>query len=336
MLGRLNPRLVREHLSSLALAAAANRGAGSAASRTSVEDRDPAVWPVDCFHLPTDRFAKLNAFPQDARIRFVESTHKYYIDGKEAPTSVTSVVHSPFPHFDTQAQAHRCVGKPKYAGLDARAIARQWQANGTAAANLGTTMHAAVEVALNTGYWSQDPRIQPELAMARDFVATEIDGRGLEVFRTEPTVFVDPARADFVLPGSVDCLCRDPKTGELWIFDWKRVEKLDLSVGGRFGWGEPPFDRLENIKHSHYSLQLHVYRYILVHYYGFAVPKENLFMVAFHPANTGYRMIRAADVADLVATELMGQFPKYLAKIEHSKRATAATEAWRDGAASPS
>lgn len=328
--------LRRSFQTGVALAArgVASADGGAAASRTAIEERDPRVWPCDCLALPTDALANRNPFPQDARIRFVESTHKYYIDGKVAPTSVTSVAHAPFPHFDTRARAEGCVGADKYRGLTARQIARQWAESGRRASALGTTMHAAVEVALNTGYWSRDHRIQPELALARDFVQKEIVDRGLEVFRTEPTVFGPLGGPDGpLLPGSVDCLCRDPKTGELWIFDWKRVEKLDVTVGGRFGWGEPPFNRLENTKHSHYSLQLHVYRHILVHHYGFTIDPKNLYMVTLHPANTGYRMLRAADVSDLVATELMGpRYPVYLDKIEHGKRADAANEAWRAGA----
>lgn len=309
------------------------RDDGGGAARVAMEDRDPEVWPCDCAMLPTDVLSRRNPFPQDKRIRFVESTHKYYIDGEEAPTSTTSIVHAPFPHFDTKGRAQAAVGKPKYPGMSARQIARSWAAAGRNAANHGTTMHAAIEVAINTGYWSQDPRIQTELAMARDFIAKEIEPRGLEWFRTEPTVFVDPKKSPggFVLPGSVDCLCRHPETGEVWVFDWKRVKGLDQpSARGNFGWGFPPFDKLENTKVSHYSLQLHVYRHILVHYYGFKIPKENLFMVAFHPAYPTYLMVPAIDVEHLV-DHIMSNYPRYLEIAMKNRQEEREVEAWRDG-----
>lgn len=306
-----------------------NDGGGNA--RTGIDERDPEIWPCDCATLPTDVLSRKHPFPQDKRIRFVESTHKYYIDGMESPTSTTSIVHAPFPHFDTKAQAEAATQSQKYAGKSARQIARIWKASGTSAANLGTTMHAAIEVAINTQYWSKDPRIQTELSMAKDFIAKEIVPRGLEFFRTEPTVFVDPKTSPggFVLPGSVDCLCRHPKTGELWVFDWKRVKGLeDAKVGGRFGWGiHPPFDKLENTKVSHYSLQLHVYRHILVHYYGFKIPKENLYMVAFHPAYPTYKMVQALDLENEV-NHIMTNFPRYLEIANQNKKLDADAEAW--------
>lgn len=324
----LPPSLIRSFETAVALSA--QGASGSVASRTAMHDRNPLVWPCDCLAMPTDALAKRNPFPQDKRIRFVESTHKYYIDGVEAVTSVTSMAHAPFPHFDTKERAEASVGNHKYAGLTALEIAQQWSDSGERASSLGTTMHAAIEVALNTNYWSTDHRIQPELAMARAFFNTEVAGRGLEVFRTEPTIFGPLGDSGLVLPGSVDCLCRDPNTGELWIFDWKRVEKLYVSVAGRFGWGEGPFNRLENIKYAQYSLQLHIYRHILVNHYGFSIHPDNLYMVALHPANTGYRMLRALDVSDLVATELMGSnFAAHLETIRHHKACDAASEAWK-------
>lgn len=301
-------------------------------ARISLGDRNKDVWPVDCLQLPTDSLARQNPFPQDSRIRFVEDTHLYYIDGVESPLSVTGFIQAPFEHFDAKAKccelAERNDGK--YAGMTPRQIARGWIENANMASQLGTTMHAAVEIALNTGYWSLDPRIQPEMAMAKQFVQNEIVAKGLVPFRTEPIVFIDPQREPMgrMLPGSVDCVCRNPATGEYTVFDWKRAKDLVKTNNGRFGFGTAgPFVQDEAISFSKYSVQLHVYRYILQTYYGLVIPKENLYMVVFHPQNNNYVMFRAKDMSERIPW-LLEHYDWCVEQYLANKRTDAEYAAW--------
>ena len=82
---------------------------------------------------------------------------------------------------------------------------------------------------------------------------------------------------------------------------YREIPKIDLTQNGRFGWGRSPiYNKLENLKFIHYSLQLHVYRYIFVNHYGKNVPKENLYIVLFHPDNESYKAIQAKDVSEEV------------------------------------
>lgn len=308
---------------------------GGGGARISIFERDPSQWPSDCYFLSTDRLSFLNAFPQDSRIRFVEKTHKYYIDGIEAPTSVTSLVHSPFPQFDPRVKIPNMrTRESQYPGMTTRQIASLWEASGKEASRLGTKMHAAIEVALNTGYWSLDPEIQTELHMAREFVQHEIVDKDLEVYRTEPTPFIDPklTAGGMMLPGSVDCVCRNKNTGEFEIMDWKRVpahKKLGATMGGAYGYGLPPFDHLEAISFYQYSLQLYVYRYILMRYYHLSVPKSGLYMVSFHPENPTYIKIRAHDV-EREAEYLIDHYWDYLKIIHHHQAVDKQIVQWRE------
>lgn len=282
----------------------ASGGGAAPAARISVAERDVTAWPCDCLWLPTDAVAKAHPFERDSRIRFEEGPHLYYIDGSKTPESisVTGFVGAPLGEFDAQTKLASMSAdkKAKYgAGLSDREIARMWKQDGNTAARLGTKMHAAIEVALNTGYWSLDPEIQPELRMAQNFVEVEIVQAGLEVWRTEPIVFGDFTDGT-KLPGSVDCLCRDRVTGEFTVMDWKRCKPIEMTVNGRFGHGEPPFDRCECIKYYKYSLQLHTYRYIFEKHYGIRIPPENLYMVSFHPTAPSYCKLQAAPLANLV------------------------------------
>ena len=319
----------RLYLSALAQA---NQGKGDA--RISIEDRDKAVWPCDCLYLSTDVLARKNPFPQDARITFVESTHKYYIDGQESPISVTGFIKAPFSDFDARAQCERLAksDNPKYVGMTPREIALSWIENGNSASGLGTRMHAAVEVALNTGYWSQDPLILPEMAMAQRFVKEQITDKGLVPFRTEPIVFVDPKlNGGKVLPGSVDCVCHNPTTDEYTVFDWKRSKNLVKTMDGRHGFGHAgPFTNDEDIDYTKYSVQLHTYRYILQTYYGLTIPKDNLYMVVFHPRNQGYVMFRAKDVSDKIPW-LIEHYDWCVKQSAASKAMEADYKAWATG-----
>ena len=112
--------------------------------------------------------ARAFAHPRDARIRFVEDTHKYYLDGKQLPLSVTGFYSAYFGHFDGQAVVARYINnwrhnnKHKYhpflRALDdmgvprsrqGDVIRRAWAENGDHQSSLGTSMHRAIELFLN-------------------------------------------------------------------------------------------------------------------------------------------------------------------------------------------
>lgn len=305
---------------------------GKSGARIDVTARDQQVWPVDCRYLSTSVLARRNPFPEDARIDFVESTHKYYVDGREAPISVTGFVHAPFPAFDTQERIAAMSLKTRetnYKGLTDKQIARQWADNAAQASQLGTCMHAAMEVYLNTGYLSQDPRISREVVMIKDFVAKEIEGKGLQIFRTEPTIFADDPVTGLLLPGSVDCIFYDPQRHEYGVLDWKRSKEIVMTAHGRYGYGEGPFGQLENTNFYQYSLQLHTYCHILRKFYGLNVNPTRLFMVVIHPNYESYQMIQAADVQDLVVNELFTFPDKYIAMAREHKKIEEKTHTWR-------
>lgn len=325
--------LDRVYLSALGfLAAHSKADANDDKTVMQIMDRNGDTWPMDCALLPTTRLATRHPFPQDSRIRFVEATHKYFIDGVPAPVSVTSFIHAPFPTFDTPSVIGKMSARGRadkgFAGLSDQAIARVWKANAEVASRLGTRMHAAIEVALNTDYWSKDPSIAVELAMARDFFQTEIYAKGYQIFRTEPKVFIEPPT---LLPGSVDCIFYDPARQEYGILDWKRSKEIVMTANGFRGRGTTaPFDQLENVNYAHYSLQLNLYAYILRTYYHLNVALDKLFIVVFHPnnANHTYQMIPTLNVYAM-AEALVRDYPTYLAMALEHTELEKKIDAWR-------
>ena len=75
-------------------------------------------------------------------LTFDEKEHRYYLHGQEMP-SVSSIVEH-FAPFDSLAMATKCSINPKheYFGRDPQEIVAIWAANGRAAAQAGTDVHA--------------------------------------------------------------------------------------------------------------------------------------------------------------------------------------------------
>lgn len=320
-----NPTMNRLALSRYALASEKDGG-----SRIKLSDRDLTVWPQDCRYISTSYLAQKNPFPRDADIVLDEASHVYTINGKDAPFSSTGFVHSPFSHFDPRVAIPMMNPEKRFSqhsNRTDRQIARFWKKLGEEASSMGTRVHAAVEIALNTGYWSKDHRIQVEIHQAMDFYKKEVVDKGLQVYRTEPMIYLE--LPNFVLPGSVDCIFYDSKTNEYGLFDWKRSKGIKTSASGRNGYGMIPFDQMEDLNYSHYSLQLCLYAYILKTQYGLNVNPRRLYIVVFHPNFGSYQMYQAADVYHLIETELIPNREKYVRIMRNNKALEEEIEKWR-------
>lgn len=306
------------------------------AARISVQARDPAAWPSDCIHVGTDALARQNPHPQDAEIRFDEGPHLYYVRGSETPVqiSVTGICHSLFPAKSSRdfLQMNEQTRQTKYANMSDDDILRQWKRDADAASASGTMMHAAIETFFNTfdrqlrwGFLSRDPRLQIEMSMFRSWMQREFLPRGLVPFRTEMLVFGGSDESTTVA-GSIDFVAQrlapdGSKTDEFFIFDWKRAKDLKISVQGKFGWSDmlPQF-KLENTNFVHYSIQLHVYRYIMMHFFNFPpIPVANLYLVVLHPSQTSYKMVQCADVSHVIP-EIFRRMPDVIERYKQQKQ----------------
>ena len=114
----------------------------------------------------TDYLSKKNPHTRDAHIHFDEGPHKYTIDGVNGVTadtvftSVTTLVHQHFEHFDAkkiitammrnQKKWNDPVANAKYYGKTAEEIEQMWSDAGRDAATKGTAMHYDIECFYNT------------------------------------------------------------------------------------------------------------------------------------------------------------------------------------------
>ena len=173
-------------------------------------------------HAPdTTYLAGQNPHPRDTHIHFDEGPHKYTIQGVEGITaeteftSVTTLVHQHFEHFDAkkviaammrnQKKWNDPIANAKYYGKTAKEIEEMWSKAGQEAAAAGTAMHHKIECFYNQPQQSpavapatNTPEFQYFLNFNREYVSAE--GATLRPYRTEWTVFHEEAR----IAGSID------------------------------------------------------------------------------------------------------------------------------------
>jgi ATP-dependent exoDNAse (exonuclease V) beta subunit len=248
--------------------------------------------------------AQINPHPRDSRIEFDEPTHVYTIDGDSNYKSVTTWIHSFFPHFDadkiiTKMRNGRGWGPDnKYYGMTDDEIKDGWKQNGREAAELGTAMHLNIEYYYNGQDYIPGFTDTREHKLFSEYLRDHTEYRP---YRTEMTVFSKAYR----LAGSIDMLYYDPKYGNdpdrLIIADWKRSKEIRPS--NRWERGYPPLDNIDNCNYWHYCLQLNVYRMILEKYYGKKI--REMFLVILHPNQAEYKKIMIPRVSKPIAKMLV-------------------------------
>ena len=266
---------------------------------------------------------KKNPHPMDARIVYVDSTHKYYLDGIELPISITGVIHDLFPQFDPTKTINKyydnwSVDKNgKYHALisylrivrgmaDAEIkteIATLWSSSGSAASEAGTTMHAQIEAFENDGVAPVDK--SKEYAQFEEWKQRP-EVSGWTIYRTEWSVYHEEAQ----VAGQIDALYKDAD-GEHIMCDWKRCDPTPRRAGGSlellgpdmdcFGdeRGYGPCAHLPNTKFGHYCVQQNLYSGILSTLYGITV--KRMYLVQMHPKLNKAHMVQVPYMPEMAA-----------------------------------
>jgi ATP-dependent exoDNAse (exonuclease V) beta subunit len=265
-----------------------------------------------------------NSHERDKNLVFDEPTHKYTIltDASSNYTSVTTINHSHFPHFNADEVIKKMMkGKNwnpqnKYWGLTPEQIKTQWTDNANSVSGAGTDLHFNIECFMNQelskGYTHKDllekyeETIQqgsPPLNMSEewDFFLQYIKATpNYKPYRTEWMIYHE----DLKVAGSIDMVYENPD-GTLSIYDWKRAKEISKANGFNEYAITPEINHLPNTNFWHYSLQLNTYKTILEEKYNKTI--KELYLVRLHPNNPKktFEIIKCAnlekEVADLFA-----------------------------------
>lgn len=244
-----------------------------------------------------------HAHPRDERIHFKEEGHTYTVDGTSGTyTSVTTLVHLFFPHFNADAVIPKITTNPKspYFGMTPEAVKEQW----AHATHLGSCLHAEIEAFFDefAGHGHIPHAVAPsvEFGFFLQFFRDWVIAGQWKPYRTEWYVFHEEHR----VCGSIDMLFCDPQdSSKLYIVDWKRSK--DIRTSNRFEKGFRCLSHLDSCNYVHYSLQLNLYKYILESKYDKII--VGMMLVVLHPRNTQYIHINVpdmqADVLRMLATK---------------------------------
>jgi hypothetical protein len=278
-----------------------------------------------------DYLSKKNPHPRDAHIHFDEGPHKYTIDGVNGVTadtvftSVTTLVHQHFEHFDAkkviegmmrnQKKWNDPVANAKYYGKTVEEIEQMWSDAGRDAATKGTAMHYNIECFYNTPPPDAATAVAPdtktdtppEFKYFLNFNEEHVAGETatLRPYRTEWTVFHEEAQ----IAGSIDMVYevieeQDPPSRggtPLAIYDWKRCKEIiKTNRAGKFA-THPAIEHLPDTNFWHYALQLNIYKYILQTKYGKTI--TDLYLIVLHPDAQNYQRVKLPDLQNEV-TEL--------------------------------
>jgi hypothetical protein len=258
-----------------------------------------------------------NIHDRDQYIKFFEEDHKYIItcDPKSKYTSVTTWIHSHFPHFDADLIISKMMSgkgwKPghKYWGLTAEEIKDLWNSNRDNAAGAGTDLHFEIECFMNSKvlmfvYTHYELLHQHNILIKYDkrymdfgiewlyFTNFVSDFPMLKPYRTEWTIYDDELK----IAGSIDMIYENPD-GTLSIYDWKRSKEISkINHFNKFAKNKI-ICHMPDSNFWHYALQLNTYKVILERKYGKII--TDLYLVRLHPdaEEKNYELIKLPDLS---------------------------------------
>jgi hypothetical protein len=247
--------------------------------------------------------------PTGITITFDPAAHRYTDSlGRGPYDSVTSIVSSLFPPFDPTGQIAASVAHRT--GKDPATVQAEWSAKGAAACTLGTRAHETAEatvLALPPPHTPTSHRERADFAAA--FTAASLIRSASATVHPE-TILADP---DSLTAGTADILAVRRRDSTIILGDYKTNNHIDAT--NRYNsHALPPYNHLSDCHLTRYSLQLHLYAWILrAHYLS---PSDNLEMILIHlqPDNPEPQWIQLQDMS-AEANDIMLNRRKRLASI---------------------
>ena len=225
-----------------------------------------------------------NTHLNDSRVVFDSMNHEYFVDGKKIKYSVTGLIESFFPKFDSDYWSSKKAieriqiegGKLTNENISnvKKDILMEWEGNRKDAANKGTLLHEKIENFYNN---IEDSIDAPEFTYFKNFIKKYPK---LKPYKTEWRIFDD----SLSLAGSID-MVYEKDDGDLFLFDWKRSTKIVNGAGhlieSDYDYGFDELSHIADNSYNRYSLQLNLYKYVIENNYGKKISSMNLLIL--HP-----------------------------------------------------
>ena len=225
-----------------------------------------------------------NKHVNDSRVFFDSMNHEYFVDGKKIKYSVTGLIESFFPKFDSDYWSSKKAieriqiegGKLTNENISnvKKDILMEWEGNRKDAADKGTLLHEKIENFYNN---IEDSIDAPEFIYFKNFIKKYPK---LKPYKTEWRIF----DSNLSLAGSID-MVYEKDNGDLFLFDWKRSTKIVNGAGhlieSDYDYGFDELSHIADNSYNRYSLQLNLYKYVIENNYGKKISSMNLLIL--HP-----------------------------------------------------
>jgi hypothetical protein len=202
---------------------------------------------------------KTATHPTGRILTFDSKKHEYLLGGTKL-TSVTTIIKDNFPQFDSEKVAIKSAAKAK---MTVDAILQLWKKSGDEASAFGNLIHLMAEtIILNydlgaADYLAKTEREEKFLAALKVSISQII--KNYHILEVEKIVF-SPVKK---VAGTIDLLLQHKTTGSIIVGDWKTSKEIKRSAyNNELGLGL--CSHLQNCNYVHYSLQLAVYKELLI------------------------------------------------------------------------
>ncbi len=205
-------------------------------------------------------------------LTFREDVHVYSTDKIKKFTSGTTFIHHFFKPFDEESISRNYAIKHNRTQKD---VLAEWHKKRDDSCELGTNVHLYCE---NLFLGKELPKPINDKAKAYMKVAdTAVSGllKKYDLVETEMIFFSEDLEADLpdsemldkkgilALAGMGDIVMRNKHTGILYLLDWKTNKEIKRT--NPFGnFGLDPIKHIPDNNFNHYSLQLNLYKYLML------------------------------------------------------------------------
>lgn len=228
--------------------------------------------------------AAKNGSSRDSRISFDAINHKYFIDGNPDTISVTQLIDKFFPEFDS---AYWAPIKARDRDISTATILTEWEAKRIDSANKGTKLHEEIE-----NYYNGRP-YNSDTVEFQQFLTFKERYSNMFPFRSEWRIFDE----DLLVAGTIDMVFKRDD-GSLYLFDWKRSEKVVKNDGSikndnyQFAFGK--LSHLGDNSYNKYCLQQNIYKAILEKRYNQKISSMNLLIM--HEVYGRYHLLQIPNM----------------------------------------
>jgi hypothetical protein len=210
------------------------------------------------------------------KIGFDAKMHRYTFGGQILP-SVTTLLNLLDKPFDTDGLALKCSQNPEHKlfGWTVEGIIKEWQRVSDEACDRGSALHEYIEAYLLNDFdrlfiANANPNLNQTLVKKfHQFYNEKLVANDFEIVDLECKI-VSPSLG---ICGTFDSLFYFPKQNGLYVFDWKTNGKFDEHSDFSF---IHPYQHLDKSKWTTYTLQLHIYKYILQVDYGLDIKGQRI------------------------------------------------------------